>query len=113
MTKKAYKEMCRTPQALGPSLVQDGGDQANGYPSKDITAHTTTQNSDTIKALSLIESPMNHCLDDGRTNRIFLSTVHYRLSEIELPRNWITGARHCIQPIGDETSDHYETWFSS
>ena len=105
--------MCQTPQPLGPSLVQDGGDQANGYPSKDITAHTTTQKSDTIKALSLIESPMNHCHDDRRTNRIFLSTVHYRLSEIELPRNWITGASHCTQPIGDETSDHYETWFSS
>ena len=105
--------MCRTPQPLGPSLVQDGGDQANGYPSKDITAHTTTQNSDTIKALSVIESPMNHCHDDRRTNRIFLSTVHYRLSEIELPRNWITGASHCTQPIGDETSDHYETYFSS
>ena len=82
-------------------------------PSKDITACTTTQKSDTIKALSLIEPPMDHCQDDRRTNRKFLPTVHYRLSEIELPRNWITGASHCTQPIGDETSDHHETCFSS
>ena len=68
-----------------------------------------TQKSDTTKALSLTESPMNHCHDDRRTDRIVYQQVHYRLSEIELPRNWITGASHCTQRIGDETSDNYET----
>ena len=66
-----------------------------------------------VKALSLTESPMNHCHDDRRTNRIFLSTVHYHLPEIKLPRNWITGVRHYTQPIGGETLDHYGTCFSS
>ena len=78
--------MCRTPQPLGPSLVQQGGDQANGYPSKDITANTTTQKSDTIKALSLIESPMNHCQDDGDRIEYFyqqFNTVFQRLSFLE------------------------------
>ena len=66
-----------------------------------------------IRVLSFIEPPTDHCQDDKWTDRIFLPNARNHLSEIKLPRNWITDARHNTQPVGDKTSGTYETWFSS
>ena len=52
---------------------------------------------------------MNHVKTVLMSGYMISTTIGYCLSEIQLPRHWITGAHHYTQPIGDETFDYYVT----